>query len=147
MTTPHDKALAPCPFCGTVEGLYPSYHFPGSGAPYAIDCVGCGMDFTPREGMEVFEAWNRRAPLPIAGKGDEGWQAIDTAPKDGKHCLLAVKEGPFIYVVQGAFHAGQWNAVHRDNVAPLCWMPNIRIPAKFIPAPPSLLSEDTEGGV
>lgn len=56
------------------------------------------------------------------------WQTMDTAPRDGKHCILAVKEGAFICSVQGAFQAGQWNAVHRDNVEPLCWMPNVRLP-------------------
>lgn len=54
------EKLKPCPFCGTEEGLYPSHYWPGGGKPYAIDCIGCGMDFTPREGMDVVAAWNRR---------------------------------------------------------------------------------------
>jgi hypothetical protein len=54
------EELKPCPFCGTTEGLYPSYRGLGAGKPYAIDCVGCGMDFTPREGMDVIASWNRR---------------------------------------------------------------------------------------
>lgn len=53
--------LLPCPFCGEAEELYQSVHWPGSGAPYGIDCLGCGIDFTPREGMDVIAAWNRRA--------------------------------------------------------------------------------------
>jgi Lar family restriction alleviation protein len=53
--------LKPCPFCGEREHLYPSHHWPGTGAPYGIDCLGCGIDFTPREGMDVIAAWNRRA--------------------------------------------------------------------------------------
>lgn len=65
-----------------------------------------------------------------------GWQTMDSAPKDGKHCILAVKEGAFIWSVQGAFHEGQWNAVHRANVDPLYWMPNIRLPA-----PPAAITE------
>jgi hypothetical protein len=70
---------------------------------------------------------------PVVVKADEPmtWRNMSTAPKDGKHCILAVKEGAFIYSVQGAFHAGQWNAVHRGNVEPLCWMPNIRLPTNF----------------
>lgn len=72
MTTPHEKALLPCPFCGSIEGVYPSYRWPGTGAPYAIDCVGCGIDFTPREGMDVIEAWNRRAALQHVAKGERG---------------------------------------------------------------------------
>ena len=141
MTTPHDKALAPCPFCGTVEGLYPSYHFPGSGAPYAIDCVGCGMDFTPREGMDVFEAWNRRAPLPIAGKGDDGWQPIETAPKDGTRILTWQPTWASAPEAINRWDGTKWI---EDNgswfvILPEFWRP--------LPAHPSLLSEDTEGRV
>lgn len=71
------------------------------------------------------------ASLPPV-EGEKTWQPIETAPLDGKHCILAVKEGAFIYSVQGAFHAGQWNAVYRDNVKPLCWMPNVRLPDEFL---------------
>lgn len=59
------EQLKPCPFCGECYELYPSHHWPGSGPPFAIDCVGCGIDFTPREGMDVIAAWNRRSdPKP-----------------------------------------------------------------------------------
>lgn len=62
-----------------------------------------------------------------------GWQDMSIAPLDGKHCILAVQEGCFIYAVQGAFDGRQWNAVHREDVTPLCWMPNVRLPAEFLP--------------
>lgn len=52
--------LKPCPHCGETEHLYPAYHGHGGGKPYAIDCVTCGYDFSPREGMDVVEMWNRR---------------------------------------------------------------------------------------
>ena len=52
--------LLPCPHCGEQEHLYPGYHWPGTGEPYCIDCLGCGADFTPREGMDVIAMWNRR---------------------------------------------------------------------------------------
>lgn len=55
--------LLPCPFCGEKEHLYPSYRKLGREGPYGIDCLGCGIDFIPRDGMDVFEAWNRRAGL------------------------------------------------------------------------------------
>lgn len=54
------EPLKPCPFCGKDDGLYPSHEWPGGGKPYAIDCVRCGFDFTPRKGMDVVEMWNRR---------------------------------------------------------------------------------------
>jgi hypothetical protein len=58
----------------------------------------------------------------------EGWRDMETAPLDGTHCILAVKQGAFIYSLQGAYQYGQWNVVNKDNVEPLCWMPNIRLP-------------------
>jgi len=54
--------LLPCPHCGEAEELYPAHRGFGGGKPYAIDCLGCGADFTPREGTDVIAAWNRRAP-------------------------------------------------------------------------------------
>lgn len=60
MTLPDPKKLKPCPFCGEADELYPSHDWPGSGPPYAIDCLGCGIDFVPRAGMDVVAAWNRR---------------------------------------------------------------------------------------
>ncbi len=62
-----------------------------------------------------------------------GWRDMASAPLDGKHCILAVREGAFIYSVQGAYSYGEWNAVHRGNVQPLCWMPNVRLPKEFLP--------------
>lgn len=62
--TTEAKTLKPCPFCGTDAGLYPSVRWPGGGKPYAIDCVGCGIDFVPREGLDVIAAWNRRTVNP-----------------------------------------------------------------------------------
>lgn len=55
------QELAGCPFCGEKTELYPGYRGMGAGKPYQIDCVGCGIEFTPREGMDVIAAWNRRA--------------------------------------------------------------------------------------
>lgn len=62
------------------------------------------------------------------------WRAMDTAPLDGKHCIIAVQDGAFIYSVQGSFDGKRWNAVHAAGVKPLCWMPNVRLPSEFLPA-------------
>lgn len=68
MTTGKAMELQPCPFCGEAEHLYPAYRLDKSGKcvepPYAIDCLGCGHDFTPRDGNDARAAWNRRAPDP-----------------------------------------------------------------------------------
>lgn len=87
------------------------------------------------------------APSPAsetAPKVVEDWRDMSEAPKDGKHCILAVKEGPFVYSVQGSFQNGQWNAVHRDNVDPLYWMPNIRLPSDWIERA-ALASQEKKG--
>lgn len=57
--------LLPCPHCGEANELYPAYRDMGYGKPYAIDCLGCGADFTPREGFDVIALWNRRAPASV----------------------------------------------------------------------------------
>jgi hypothetical protein len=64
------------------------------------------------------------------GVSGVAWRAMNTAPLDGTHCILAVPEpdGIFVYSVQGAYQDGQWNAVHRMNVKPLYWMPNLLLP-------------------
>lgn len=61
------------------------------------------------------------------------WQSMDTAPKTGVHCVLAIKSGPFVYAIQGAFMNGKWMNAADIDVEPLCWMPNIRIPNEFLP--------------
>lgn len=77
-----ETALQPCPFCGEKEELYPAYRQPGGGKPYAIDCLGCGIEFVPREGADVVAAWNRRAPIgtyaeSLAKLAQEGWTLWD----------------------------------------------------------------------
>ena len=68
------------------------------------------------------------AKVRANSEGDGEWQPMDSAPLNGRHCILAVKEGPFVYSVQGAYDGKQWNCVHRDNVNPLYWMPNKLLP-------------------
>lgn len=92
----------------------------------------------------IFEASPVRSAIAPA-PAEETWQPMDTAPKDGKHCILAVQEGAFIYSVQGAFDGKQWNAVHREGVEPLCWMPNARLPSEFLPA--SFRSSPSQDGM
>lgn len=128
----------------------------GSAADLISDWLGEGTEDLPDDTPVRIEIGKRsiisdtlgnlRASLHIpieAGNGGDGWQPMSTAPLDGKHCLLAVKEGPFVYVVQGSFYRGQWDAVHRENVEPLCWMPNVRVPDAFLPWSPSFSASST----
>lgn len=74
------------------------------------------------------------ALVPARVEAVDGWQSMETAPTNGKHCILAVPEpSGFVYSVQGAYQDGQWNAVHRDNVKPLAWMPNTLLPEHLRP--------------
>jgi hypothetical protein len=62
------------------------------------------------------------------------WQPMDTAPLDGKHCILSLQAGSgFMYSVEGAFMQGKWmNAADIDS-EPLAWMPNVRLPEELCP--------------
>jgi hypothetical protein len=62
------------------------------------------------------------------------WRDMADAPRDGKNCILSIKEGAFFYSVQGAFQNGQWNVVHRNDVEPVAWMPNVLLPDRFVSA-------------
>lgn len=61
------------------------------------------------------------------------WRSMDSAPEDGKHCILSIPSGGFVYTVQGAFMGGKWiNALNVD-AEPLAWMPNVLLPDAYCP--------------
>src|SRR5688500_7798318 len=115
-TVSEDVKLLPCPHCGEAEHLYPAYRNMGDAAPYAIDCIGCGADFTPREGKDVIAAWNRRAYLaatkpPLADVTELKqaiWDAverhIDGTPLDGINAAGDYSED--VYQQQRMYVAG-----------------------------------------
>lgn len=61
------------------------------------------------------------------------WDSMATAPLDGKHVILAIKSGPFVYAIQGAYMMGKWHNAADIDVEPLCWMPNVMVPNEFLP--------------
>lgn len=61
------------------------------------------------------------------------WQNMSTAPKDGKHCILAIKDGAFVWTISGAFKNGKWMNAADIESEPLCWMPSAKIPDVFLP--------------
>ena len=92
--------LKPCPFCGEAEHLYPSYRNMGAGKPYAIDCLGCGADYVPRDGMDVIAMWNRRAgekpQIADPSKAFSAWLAEGPklAKAAGVYVGITVSDGP-----------------------------------------------------
>lgn len=98
----------------------------------------------PRSTIEIRQVYSQLRNLAAIHAGQDsrvidpphiapdGWQDMASAPLDGTHVILAVREGAFFYAVQGAYSGGEWNVVYRDNVKPLCWMRNIRIPKNFL---------------
>ena len=61
------------------------------------------------------------------------WRSMDSAPKDGKHVLLAVKTGPFVYTVEGYYYEGEWLNAAEIEGETLAWMPKVKIPNQFLP--------------
>lgn len=68
--------LEPCPFCGEVNDLFLGYRKVGDEEPFAIDCLGCGTRFTPRDGVNAKAAWNRRPAQREAEASGEGAEGI-----------------------------------------------------------------------
>lgn len=73
------------------------------------------------------------SPAPPPSPQVVGWQSMETAPLDGKHCILAIKTGCFVYSIQGAFMSGKWMNAGDIKGEPLAWMPNILLPDEFCP--------------
>jgi hypothetical protein len=61
------------------------------------------------------------------------WRDMASAPKGGKHCILAIYTGCFVYSIQGAFMNGKWMNAADIKAEPLAWMPNILLPHEFCP--------------
>lgn len=94
-----------------------------------------GMDTTERlliedaaDHIAALEAENAKLKEAVTG-----WQPMETAPMDGKHCILAVQRGPFVYAIQGAYMNRKWLNAADIDCEPLCWMPSVSIPGHFLP--------------
>lgn len=98
------------------------------------------------------------APLPIAGKGDDGWQLIKDAPQNQKLLVAYQNELGNWRIVTACYHTQlEWSdeyGDHEQEYAPEGWYeendssdviyPTSQQPTHFrpLPAPPSLLSEE-----
>jgi hypothetical protein len=72
-----------------------------------------------------------RAIPPVAAE-QVAWETMASAPLNGKHVLLAVPDGAFVWTVEGSFDGKDWNAVHASKVRPLYWMPKPKLPDDWI---------------
>jgi len=105
--------LKPCPFCGGkadfVRSWLPSREYSVT-CTAVDDCMGInseqdeqgGFDCEFKTKQEAADAWNTRADV-------NGWQPIETAPKDGEVILL---------VEDGDVTAGMWCVYGCDGL----WM-------------------------
>lgn len=140
MTTPHDKALEPCPFCGG-EAKQQTPEAPHGGM---VQCTSCGAAaFGPK--------WNRRSAPPIDGwvsvtdklPGEQGCDSEEVLCFLSGHCELhdmECRKGAGWGIRLGFYDAERFSfrCGGRPTTEVTHWRP--------LPAPPSLLSEDTEGG-
>lgn len=75
------------------------------------------------------------SPAGVGVETKGPWRSMDSAPKDGKHSIFAIKFGPFVYSIQGTWdaHRQKWiNAADREGEY-LAWMPNVKLPNEFCP--------------
>ncbi|WP_158225419.1 Lar family restriction alleviation protein [Rhizobium sp. 11515TR] len=93
ITIPHEKAMKPCPFCGSTDQMVlpptcdrnTPYNENDRAFPI-VRCLGCISDISGKDFdascQSAIDNWNRRIPIE-AGNGGDGWLPIETAPKDG----------------------------------------------------------------
>lgn len=84
---------------------------------------------------EALDALRHAASYPPPQEQMVGWQDMSTAPKDGKHCILAIQteDKCFVYSIQGAFMGGKWLNAANIKTEPLAWMPNVLLPDELCP--------------
>lgn len=112
-------ALKPCPFCGNETP-----EFERMGTPRQSCIVICGHCGARHESSDEGEfngtSWNERAAIrAIAAPGvAQGWQPIESAPKDGTEVILL--EGARV----GAAFWVSWSSSHTEEAGSgwsICW--------------------------
>jgi len=132
------------------EDFFAAYRFVPRSRMYSNDCLKTRLrSLLASEDVahaDEAEAITDRQAREEARDGGE-WRTIDSAPKDGRHCILSVPHGAFFYSVQGCYDElrKRWVHVLNTDEQPLAWMPNVLLPAEFKPAPPAIEPSPVEG--
>lgn len=81
--------LKPCPFCGGAGEKTPHSEVPDLVIVGCADsdCIGHAAAYDFADLASAAKCWNTRASAPPVG---EGWQPIETAPKDGTWIVALV---------------------------------------------------------
>ena len=135
MTTDEMTELKPCPFCGAIARLARLYN--GGECAYCPneDCAVQPELKGYLEPEEAITAWNTRAD--VSAPDNNGWQPIETAPRDGTPILSCVEGDPEPVIAwwdkweYGCYWKtlNEYYAMDRGRI-PTHWMP--------LPQPPAL---------
>jgi hypothetical protein len=75
---------------------------------------------------------------------DSPWRNMSSAPLNGRHVILAMRSGVFVWAVQGAYDGRKWTNAADIEGEPLCWMPAAKLPMAFLPWEQGRAVEATE---
>ena len=152
--------LLPCPFCGydmtdEKDGVYQKAGFTGAQTPVWEVCCGatmCNASVTATSRELAIAAWNTRAhsaEIAWALRDADGWQPIESAPRDGTYILLGYEgshseEGRWMGDASRN-HWGETGWFESDDDV-LCEHPSKPTHWRPLPSPQTMESAMQQGG-
>lgn len=145
MTNQTEQALAPCPFCGagltSIRENGKVWTGQRYGDPASISVMhwcepvegqpSRAIERVGRDRPSAIAAWNGRAAVPTSeGYTSDGWQPIETAPRDGSKIILwwggYSRYGSYLDNSHTSVPWAGWTVPSlevRPTGAPTLWMP------------------------